>query len=430
MSEQRTLGLLLYRGIIGALSPFLPMFLNKRATNGKEDSSRLNERFGKPELPRPFGHLVWFHGASVGESMIGLLVARKMRETVPDLRFLFTTTTPTGAKIIQNGKSEIDIHQYVPLDTKAAVNGFINHWQPDLGIFLEGEIWPNLILAAKQKNIPLALINARITEKSFKTWKKFENTAKLLFGAFDFIQAADLQTERELKAFVTEIHGATHNLKLAAPAPKTNEIEIAKLRAAIANRPLWLAASTHEGEEELILEAHEALQIALPDLLLIIAPRHPNRAEYVFSLCGKATKRRSLGELPDENSNIYLWDTLGELGNAFAISPISLIAGSLKPEIGGHNPIEPAQLNSAIISGPYVHNFKSIYQEMLEKNAIIETETSPTDIARHVLHLLNDEIDRDNKIKSAHDYINSGVNGLDEVSEQLVEIMDNQNARA
>lgn len=420
--------IILYRFLTWLLSPLAWVFLMLRAYGGKEDMARLGERLGKYIVPRPNGTLVWLHGTSVGESLVGLSLAKEMRKLRPDLRFLFTSTTITSANIIAKSLIMGDVHQYVPVDTGSAVNRFLNHFTPDFAIFLEGEIWPNLILATKSRGIKMALVNARMTAKSTGNWQKYPKTAAQLFGCFDYVHPADAQTKAALESLGARNIAECRNLKLAAPAPSFSKGEVKTIAQSIGNRPIWLAASTHAGEEEIIIAAHKKILAIIPNALLIIAPRHPVRADEVFRLCTKFVKRRSLGQLPDKTTEIYLWDTIGELGNAFKLANISLMAGSLLPNIGGHNPIEPAQLGSAVISGKYIHNFQNIYDEMATKSAaIILKETSGEEIAASVGELLLNQERRQALMKAADLFAKSGSKTLGKVAAVLLTLIGGQN---
>lgn len=408
-------------------APFAPFVLWLRANAGKEDHARTKERLGRPIAPRPNGTLVWLHGTSVGESMVGLSLARELRKLRPDLRFLFTSTTITSAQIIAKALIKGDIHQYVPIDTASAVKGFLRHFAPDIAIFLEGEIWPNLIRLTKSRGIPMALVNARMTAKTTANWLKFPHTASQLFGSFDYVHPADAKTKTALEALGARNIVETGNLKLAAPAPLFDSSEVKIISHTIANRPIWLAASTHQGEEEIIIAAHKLLLETIPNALLIIAPRHPIRADEVFKTCPKFVKRRSLGQLPDKTTEVFLWDTIGELGNAFKLAPVSLMAGSLLPNIGGHNPIEPAQLGSAIISGHFVHNFQNIYGEMAALNAAIilneASETTQQAIAMEVAGLLSNQIKCKQLTKAADKFAKSGNKSLGKIASALLPLI-------
>jgi len=414
-----------YRVLTWLLSPIFAIVLWFRALAGKEDRSRINERKGKPQHPRPPGNLIWLHGTSVGESMVGLSLAKELRKTIKGSKFLFTSTTMTAAKVVAKSLSEGDIHQYIPIDTVPAVRRFLNHFTPNLAIFLEGEIWPNLILATKSRGIPLALVNARMTEKSINNWQKHPKTALQLFGSFDYIHAADVKTKAALEQLGGRAINDFGNLKLAAPAPFFIASEVKTISDSNGNRPIWLAASTHQGEEEIILAAHNKLLETLPNALLIIAPRHPKRADEVFKLCTGNVKRRSLGQSADLKTQVYLWDTIGELGSAFKLAKVSFMAGSLLPNIGGHNPIEPAQLGSAVLSGKFVHNFQGIFEDMAAQNAVkIAIDSNYETISVEVFDLLTAPEKLEAMTSAALKYTQSSKKVLDKVALKISKLLE------
>lgn len=397
--QKPTIAIKFYRALTNSLAWLAPHILRHRANLGKEDPKRINERLGQNLMPRPEmgeNRLIWLHGASVGETMIGLHVAYQLRQLNSNLRFLFTSQTLASAHLLERQIDKCDIYQFAPIDSISATRGFIENWKPDMAVFIEGEIWPNLLDAVREKNIPSALINARMTTDSIKTWLRFYKSAEYLFAPFDFISPANKMTKNGLLALGGRNMSDAGNLKIASPPPILNENIIKEIGAKIKNRPVWLCASSHEGEEAIILTAQNILASLLKNTLLIIAPRHLKRAENIMLECAKLglnVKRRSIGEYPDETTSVYLWDTMGELGNAMALSKATLVGGSLVRNIGGHNPIEPAQIGSAIISGPYVHNFADIYEQLeSDKGALIIHNLEPNFIALKIAELLTNTI--------------------------------------
>lgn len=430
MHNRPTLLLNFYRFLTRLFAPFVPLILNYRVKRGKEDKLRSKERLGQSDKTRPTGKLIWFHGASVGESMVALSVANGLRELRPELQFLFTCQTLAGAQIIEASKGDHDIHQFAPVDTIGATSRFMNHWRPDLAIFVEGEIWPNLLDAARKIGIKTALINARMTISSLKTWLRFHKTAEYIFSDFTLIEPANALTKQGLLAIGAPTMGSLGNLKLAAKPPPIAPDIVKPLRAQISTRKVWLAASTHEGEDKLLIAAHEIVRSVYKDALLIIAPRHIRRAEMILLDCVKAGQkyaRRSLGQKIDSYTSVYLWDTMGELGNAFAVSPISVIAGSFLPNIGGHNPIEPAQIGSVILSGPYVHNFADIYSQLeAENGAVLMHNIDPNLIALKLITLMSDEKMQSEMIQNAAKIIEGGKGAMGTTINGLLEILAGQ----
>lgn len=350
--------------------------LEARRDAGKEDGARLGERFGKAGLARPEGPLVWFHAASVGESLSILELIRRIRSDYPDLNLLVTTGTRTSAQLLGVRLPRGVLHQFVPVDTASAVAGFLDHWRPDLALWTESELWPRLVSETAARGVPMALINGRISQKSARRWRWLGGASKALIGSFSHVLVQDDEIASRFRAIGAareQVH-VTGSLKEgAAPLPADEDLRKA-LQDAIGHRPVWLAASTHEGEEEAVIEAHKALRSRSRDLLLILAPRHPERGEAVAGLlkaAGLSAVRRSEGGEPAANVSVYLADTLGEMGLWYRLAPISFVGGSLMP-VGGHNPFEPAALGSAILHGPHVHNFQDIFDRLTGAGGAVE----------------------------------------------------------
>lgn len=368
-----TLLLKLYRAATDMLGPAVPLWIKSRASKGKEDLARLAERKGLPSQARPQGALVWMHGASVGECTMLLPLIAKMRGSRPDLNILLTSGTVTAAKLMAERLPQGAFHQYVPLDRRKYVKTFLQHWIPDMAIWAESEIWPNLIMQAKARGTTLALINARMSETSLSGWRKRPASAHAIFSCFDLILAADSATANGLSDFARKTIDSIGNLKDAALPLPVNLKKQAALSSRLGSRPVWCAASTHHGEDEIVLAAHEALLNTRPDALLILAPRHPERGDNITELInsmGLTFTARSSGGLPDKGTQVYLFDTIGEMGLAFKMSNVTLMCGSLLAGLSGHNPLEPARLNCAVLSGPHVTSFADIYKDMSGAGAV------------------------------------------------------------
>jgi 3-deoxy-D-manno-octulosonic-acid transferase len=386
-----------YRAASAVLGAAAGPWLAYRAARGKEDRARLGERFGRASAERPDGLLIWLHAASVGEAGVALQIVAGLAGRRPEASFLITTGTQTSAALVARTAPPRTTHQFAPLDRPDAAARFMAHWRPDLGIFVESEIWPNLILAARAALVPLALVNARVSPKSLETWGRAPQSAARLLNSFDPITAADKRTARGLAAFTAREPAYLGNLKFAAPAPPIDVVAHSALMAEIAGRSVWLAASTHAGEEEIVLAAHEQVRLADPDSLLIIAPRHPERGGEIARLAGGAP-RRSLGQA-FAGAPVYIADTMGEMGTLYAAAPVALVCGSLRPELKGHNPMEPAKLGSAILTGPHVESFWEAYEALFGAGGARKVE-GPAAIAQAVTHLWGDAIDRD-RLKTA-----------------------------
>jgi 3-deoxy-D-manno-octulosonic-acid transferase len=368
------LSLILYRAGVALLEPFTPGLLARRAEKGKEDAARLGERLGRASAPRPEGPLVWIHSVSVGESQSVLPLIARLRAERPDVAILSTSGTVTSAALLARRLPPGAIHQYAPLDTPGAARRFLDHWRPDLAIFVESELWPNLILGAKARGARLALLSARITMKTARGWARVGAAARRLVGAYDLVMPQDEASAERLAYFGAEIAGRL-NLKLVGDPLPCEADDLAAMRAAIGDRPVILAASTHEGEEALIAgAARDAMARAAPEALLIIAPRHPERTPAVLAALGAdwgPIAVRSRGEAPDSASRLYLADTLGEMGLFFRLADVVVMGGGFVPGVGGHNPMEPARLGAPVISGPEVFNAAELYQAMAGRGARI-----------------------------------------------------------
>jgi 3-deoxy-D-manno-octulosonic-acid transferase len=373
-------------------------WLEMRARRGKEDAARLGERYARYVSGRPNGTLVWLHAASIGESGVALTLIEALGKRDASLSFLLSTGTRTSAELAARRGLARTTHVYAPLDRPDIVRRFFDYWRPELGVFVESEVWPNLILEAQARGIPLALVNARMSPKSLRQWQSMPAAARRLLRGFSFVSAADARTASAL----TDLRGvpvpALGNLKLSAPAPRIDSEARAALAAEMGARPVWLAASTHAGEEEIVLAAHEKLRREEPEALLILVPRHPERGDAVAQLANGAP-RRSRGERVGRGA-IYIADTLGELGVFYDLAPVSLVAGSLLAHLKGHNPVEPAKLGSAMITGPYVESFQDLFDELFAAGGAL-TARSPEDLATAVARLWRDDAARARQVEAA-----------------------------
>ncbi len=363
-----------YRALTTFATPFLPAYLDWRVGKGKEDAVRLPERFGKTNVPRPSGKLVWCHAASVGESLSALPLIDKLRALPQAPNVLITSGTRMAAEILAKRLPQGVIHQYAPIDTVRAQTRFMRHWRPDLALVIESELWPNMIGRIRRFGVPAAMVNARMSKSSADTWSRWAGLwiARML-GVFDMViaqSAEDAERFRMLGAYNARSEG---NLKAAAPPPPVNEADLQKLRAAIAGRPVWLMASTHPGEDEIAIQAHRLVAEKIPGLLTIIAPRHPGRSADIQNLCANnqlPATRRSKGELPEADTAIYIADTSGEMGTLYSAVGITCMCGSFL-DLGGHNPLEPAHFGNAILFGPDMRNAREMADGLLAGNAAI-----------------------------------------------------------
>ena len=346
-----------YHGFSRLAAPAIDIWLLHRRRQGKEDKLRFAERLGRPGQARPDGRLAWAQAASVGESLAGLPLAERLN--AEGLNVLITSGTVTSARVLEKRLPERMVHQYVPIDRPAPVRRFLNHWRPDMAIWVESELWPNLVLAAAARAIPMVMVTARMSARSARRWRHMPRLIAPLLGAFGTCLAQSEEDGKRLQALGAKSVTLAGNIKYdAAPLP-VDEIALDELRREIGERPHWLAASNHPGDEDAAAEAHLALAAAIPGLLTLIAPRHPERTtEFVEMLRarGNVVATRSSGDAINANTDIYVADTLGEMGLLYRLARTVFIAGSLASH-GGHNPVEAALLKNALLAGPDMRNF-------------------------------------------------------------------------
>ena len=390
MIDSTPVTLRMYRGLSAAAAPLAPLLLRYRLRRGKELAERLPERHGESRIPRPRGPLVWVHGASVGEFNTVLPLIERIRRQA--INVLVTTGTVTAAKNAAERLHPQVIHQFVPLDVPHFVERFLDHWRPDLGLFVESDLWPNMIMETTERGVPLILVNGRLSERSFRRWRAVPGTIGGLLGRFTLCLVRTPDDAERYGALGAPHLLTTGNLKLDVPPPPADAGDVETLKAAIGARRVFAAASTHAGEETIVIEAHRLLRQSFPDLITLLAPRHPDRGAAIAEMVAAAGLRgrmRSRGDSPDAATDIYIADTLGEMGLLYRIAPIVLMGGSLIPH-GGQNPIEPAKLSTAIIHGPHVANFADIYAALDKAHgAAIVTDASK--LALRVGTWLDDE---------------------------------------
>ena len=382
--------------IASLLAPLLPFYLRRRIAKGKEIAERLPERQGHGAA-RPPGRLVWCHAASNGETLSLLPLLEALAKQDPALSFLVTTGTVTSARLLEQRLSpELaprTQHRFLPLDVPRWVARFLAGWRPDLAVIVESELWPNMLAAAEAERVPMALINARMSARSAKAWGWAPGFARGLLGRFGLILAQTEADAARFWALAGREVPCWGNLKYAAPPLPSDAAELARLNAAWAGRPVWLAASTHPGEDEIILSAHRLLAPAHPGLLTVIVPRHPPRGPDIAGLAGDLpVARRGAGQEAGAGVAVYVADTLGELGLFYRLARVALIGGSLVPH-GGQNPLEAARLGCPIITGPHHFNFSEIIARLSAAHGLIETPDGPgaaEALAAHVARFLAD----------------------------------------
>lgn len=392
--------------------------------------TRCRERLGYASLPRPEGRVVWLHAASVGEglSLLGLIHA--LAETAPDLEFLITSGTASSAQVIADRMPPHCRHQFAPFDHAKSLRRFFNYWRPSLAVLVESELWPQTLVQARAADCPIVLLNARFSPISLKRWGRFRKTAQYLLGQLSFIGTQSNQTAEALIALGVDpsIITSGQDLKSAVANRKVDETAIAELRQQVGPRQMWLACSTHSGEEKEVIRAHLSVLESLPDLLLLLVPRHPERGDEIARLLcdtGLSYTRRSVGEAPDPRASVYLADTLNETALWYALTPITFLGGSFV-QVGGHNPYEPALAGSAILHGPYVDSTKATYDALNAAGGCSKVDSAEA-LASTVMHLLATSDELSAMQNAAQDYAleqaRTQRRNLMEISDKLVALL-------
>jgi 3-deoxy-D-manno-octulosonic-acid transferase len=353
-----------YRKLSSAMVPLSPALISRRLKLGKEDPARVGERRGLSADIRPIGPLVWIHGASVGEVLAAAALIERLRAL--DMRILLTSGTVTSAAIVAKRFPADVIHQYVPYDSPRYVARFLDHWRPSLALFIESDLWPNLILSSAARRLPMVLINGRMSQRSFPRWRRVSGTISALLGRFELCLAQSRLDGERFAALGSRNVTVTGNLKLDVAAPPADANKLERLMSVTRGRPVVVAASTHPGEEEILVETHKTLAGFFPKLLTVIVPRHADRGEAIarmIAASGLNAALRSREELPIAATDIYVADTMGEMGLFYRLAPIVFMGGSLVAH-GGQNPIEAVKLGASVVHGPHVFNFTDVYETL------------------------------------------------------------------
>jgi 3-deoxy-D-manno-octulosonic-acid transferase len=423
---KRSVGLGLYLFAANLWTGYANRTLTRRLEAGKEDPERIEERRGVPSIARPEGQLIWFHAASVGESLSLIDLITRLLHDDPGLNVLITTGTQTSAELLEKRLPMGAIHQFVPVDARPYVRKFLDHWKPDIAVWTESELWPGLIYETHLRGAAMVLLNARMSERSFKKWRWMRGTVRSLLGRFQVLLVQDELTRTRLETLGVDPSAMSVNgsLKQSGGALPYNEIDRASLAQSLGSRPIWLAASTHPGEEEIAATALEKSRRSTHRIMLIIAPRHPDRGPEIAKMLrdrGLRVELRSEGHEPSQNTDIYVADTLGEMGLWYRLAPISFVGGSLV-EIGGHNPFEPAALGSAILHGPHVSSAAEVY-EMLGSADAARLVNNADELAAAVVDLIEPQ----KAAKMAHaawEVSSSGAEATDNALEVLQGLLD------
>ncbi len=377
-----------YRAGMRLFHCFAPGILKSRAARGKEDSARFRERLGETDQARPEGPVVWLHGVSVGESLSALPIIERLRKERPDVGVVITTATTTSAEILAKRLPDGVAHQFAPIDTPQAVSAFLDRWRPGLAVFIESDIWPNTLGALTARGVPHALLSARITEKSFNGWQTFKGSMSRLLKGYSLVMAQDDASEDRLRRMGV-VPGAQANLKTVGAPLNVDETALAALQALVGDRRVIVAASTHYGEDNILAKALEG-GVREGDLLVLV-PRHPIKAGDIrldLESLGLHVAQRSLKEPINADVQVYLADTLGELGLFFRLADMVVMGGSFLTGIGGHNPLEAARLGKSVITGPDISNWQGVFQSLLTAGAGWEVD-GPTEL-RFLIEQLRD----------------------------------------
>jgi 3-deoxy-D-manno-octulosonic-acid transferase len=415
----------LYRTATTPLGPLVYVYLKRRLKRGKEDPVRFRERQGFPGEVRPPGPLVWIHAASVGEATAMLaLIGRLLRER-PALQILVTTGTVTSARLLEKRLPSRAWHQFAPVDLPHGIGRFLDHWRPDLALWVESELWPNLVLETHARGVPMVLLNGRLSARSFTRWQWFPGLIRPVLGAFALCLAQDHEQAERLRRLGARSIAMAGDLKAAAEALPVDALQLESLRRQIGRRPVWLAASTHPGEEEIIADVHRKLSMIRSNLLTVIVPRHPARGDAIAGMLserGLRAARRCHGDPITGRTDIYLADTMGELGLFYAVAGIAFVGGSLVAK-GGHNPFEAARLDCAVLHGPHVGNCAGMAAD-LDAAGAAETVSNAGELALAVSALLADPQLRAERAAAGRRVSAAGLGVLDAVLARLAPWLD------
>ena len=404
--------------------PFTPFFLFLRKLKKKEHSIRYKEKLSQINTPRGEGFLIWFHVVSVGEAISILPLIENFEQDEKIKRILITSITVSSAEVLKKkfNKNTKVIHQFLPLDIPKFVKNFLKHWSPNLSIFIDSEIWPNLIFQIKERNIPLLMVNGRITKKTFSRWKFSKNFSKKIFEKFDLCIAANNETENYLKILGAQNIKNYGNLKFANTKLNSNNNLNSAFLNKIKNRKIWCAASTHPSEEIFCAKTHLMLKKNYNNILTIIIPRHVDRIKTINDELSNLNLTISLFSKFDQmntDTDILLIDSYGEASKFYNISKCVFLGKSLIKSLindGGQNPIEPSRLGCKIFHGPNVSNFTEIY-EYLKSLGVAEQVSSPEEL----IQSLDEEFkeDKANNNQAIEKIDNYGLNILNNVIKEI-----------
>jgi 3-deoxy-D-manno-octulosonic-acid transferase len=420
----------LYRGLTLVGGPLVRLYLDRRRAAGKEDPLRRGERLGHPSRPRPAGPLIWCHAASVGEANSILVLVDRLLAWIPGLTVVVTTGTVSSANVLASRLPDGAFHQYVPVDLPGAAARFVSHWRPDLVLWIESEIWPNLLWEIARRDIPAALVNARMSARSFSRWKLMPGLIGPLLSTFRPILAQTAHDAERLRQLGAAGVSCPGNLKFSAEPPPARAGDLDALVAAQGGRPAWLLASSHPGEEDVAAEVHRQLAGRFPTVLTLVVPRHPRRGPDIAArlrALGLTVSLRSEGALPAPGDAVHVADTMGELGLFYRLAPVVCMGGSFVPH-GGQNPVEPAQLGCAILYGPAMWNFQEITARLEAAGGARPVADAPA-LAAAVGQLLDDADARARLVAGATRVADENRGVIDDTLAALVPLLDRAGIR-
>lgn len=420
-----------YNALVCILYPVaIKRYIEKRKKLGKEDIKRFDERIGYPGRERPEGRLIWLHGASVGESISMLPLINRLLEIYPDVHVMVTTGTTTSAEVMAKRLPERAFHQYLPIDNPIFTSRFVRYWHPTIALWFESEFWPAMLSTIKRRNIPLILINGRISNKSFRRWQQFDYIFRELLGCFTTCLGQSEEDAYRLRFLGCKDAMCLGNLKYAGMPIPVDEDKKKEILQQIKKRPVWLASSTHNDEEFKIGRFLPDLQEKHEGLLTIIAPRHPNRgleiAQKLREEYHLTVALRSAGEKITSQTNVYVADTIGEMGIWFELCPIVFVGGSLIPH-GGQNFMEPSRCRDAVIVGPHMHNFTDAVNRAKHADGLIQVN-DVLELTEMVDQLLCNKELLEAKRSLAYNWATSEAKVLDGIVEKIQGYMVNEDS--
>ena len=389
----------LYRLLINLVLLISPLIIILRLIKKKEHPIRFKEKFCFFPIKRGNGKLVWFHGSSVGEILSIIPLVEKLEKNKSIKKILITSSTLSSSKVLTKFKLKKTVHQFFPIDANFLTKKFLDYWNPAIAIFVESEIWPNMLINVKKKSIPLVLLNARITKESYKKWKMISLLSKFLFESFDISFPQNHETKKYLNSLGVKKIKFLGNLKFSESKTQKNSALNKNIEKTFKSRKIWCAVSTHNGEEKICAEAHQKLKKKYKKLLTVIIPRHVHRVNNIYkevNNMGFKVQIHSKKSKIKKDTDIYLVDTYGETKSFFKICNTVFLGGSIVNH-GGQNPLEPARLGCKILHGPNIQNFTEVYR-LLNKENLSFKFYNTNQLAKSVAQSLNKNMNFSKKI--------------------------------